>query len=572
MDTILRQHEENFPVRDTALVRVLLADNNSEYRELTLNNGTMLYRQGQNTDDVYVILSGRVDLFEEESGLPRRLIQLGPGICVGDRDGNIRSSTAITNGNTRLLAFSQNVLDDISAGSPEVRDYLEVLKLMWDWPKVGFITQYLDMADKKLCVTQLYSLKDGRSFIATHTIEESESQRVGTVRLEQKKSVTERRVETPDGTLSVSLDADDFICEISADSNTRELSLLIERAIYGRPLLSYEELELTETGSLKEDHKDFVCTCFRVGRSEVLNAIKAGATDLDAIRQRTGAGLSCGSCVATLCEMLGEVSFLLVVITRIEKPTKDVFRLFLGIPDQSPLPKALPGQHVILRTMLSGQTIERPYTLSGAAGGSWEVTIKNKSEKNRSGPQERSEWFIEDDKSGSLEASFSAWLVQTADVGTILEASQPQGNYIWRAGPAPAICLVGGIGITPALTFARTLLSEGLPNRLVIDWSTRFPEDSALLGELSTATVPNLSLVTRYTSTDPRLKAPDVADYARRFPSAVWFLCGPEGFMKDVSGWLTKVGIPNDRVHVENFGESRSVGRIDPQGLIGIIG
>lgn len=196
----------------------------------------------------------------------------------------------------------------------------------------------------------------------------------------------------------------------------------------------------------------------------------------------------------------------------------------------APLPAARAGQHVVLRVTTAGRSIERPYTLSGAAGGPWEVTVKREPG-----------------------GAFSGWLFEEARPGSRLEASNPMGTHVWEVGPAPMVCFVGGVGVTPALAFARTLLREGWPNRLVIDWSTRSERDLALLGELR-ATVPsNLTLQTRVTSQVGRLQPDAVAAWARRFPTATFTLCGTEGFMRDVATSLAGAGVPAERVRVESF-------------------
>ena len=136
--------------------------------------------------------------------------------------------------------------------------------------------------------------------------------------------------------------------------------------------------------------------------------------------------------------------------------------MVLAARDGAVLPVARPGQHVVLRATISGQAVLRPYTLSGASGGPWEVTVKHL-------------------PGGAL----SEWLVRWAEEGTHLEASPPRGDVFWDGGPAPVVCFAAGIGITPGLAMLRTLLAEGWPHRLVLHLSVRTRRELALLGELS---------------------------------------------------------------------------------------
>jgi len=80
----------------------------SEERGYT--EGTVLFNQGDIGDEVFVIISGRVQTIYAESGGERTAATLGPGDCIGEMsviDGSLRSTTAIVTGvNTRVLAIA----------------------------------------------------------------------------------------------------------------------------------------------------------------------------------------------------------------------------------------------------------------------------------------------------------------------------------------------------------------------------------------------------------------------------------------------------------------------------------
>lgn len=519
-----QKHLESRLVMRTRLVRELMANVRFRPQERTLHNGEVLFRQYQKNEGFFVIRNGSIELLDESKELPVLIARLGSGLCVGERDLDTYSTTAIARDTTHLLAFPREALLGISTHSSEVREHLSVMQQVWNLPQQGFVTQYLGMVDGMPCLTQLYSLRNGRSLIATHVIGED------SVRLEQADCQPKRTVLTPDGTISINLTHDNQICSLHAKTREPVLGLLFGRAIEGHPITPQEERSLTETGQLVIVEDGFLCTCLRVRRSAVLAALQGGANDLTSLQQRTGVGLSCGSCLPHLREILGEKSFQPIAIRNIEICCEDVCRVHLQSTRNEPLPTALPGQHVVLRVLIDGVSVARPYTLSGAAGAPWEVTIKRESN-----------------------GIFSRWLFEKATAGTTLEASCPQGDYVWDGGPAPVICFVAGIGITPALAFARTLLQNGWPHTLVIDWSTRFPRDLALLSELQHATATNLKLHTRFTSKTPRLNAANVQTWVQRFPSAIYFLCGSRGFMDDVAGWLKAVGVSPKCIRIEEF-------------------
>lgn len=520
-----RQDQERLS-RRTALVRALLAGGQARAHELELDNGDVLYRQGDPPGDVYVILAGQVELLVDRDGLPLRVALVGAGLCVGDRDDERRAATAVVDGPTRLLQIRRDDLQRLAAGSTELGDHLATLHGVWELPQRGFVTQHLGTIDGRPCVTQLFHLAEGRSFVSSHVIGD------GAVRFEAAQGEPARHVTTPDGVVRVALEADGRVFAVEASHSVPVLATLVARAIEGKALQPTEEAELGRSGALLDEDAGFLCACMRVPRSTVRRAIAAGAGDLPTLQQRTGCGLSCGACVPSLREMLGTSSFVRVVIDRIDVLSDTVRRVHLSPTHRDPPPPASrPGQHVVLRADVDAVRLERPYTLSSAAGAPWEVTVKRE-EAGR----------------------FSSWLFDRASVGTTLESSTPSGEYVWDGGPAPVVCFTCGIGVTPALSFARTLLREGWPHALVVHWSTRTDRDLPILGELAAGPLPNnLTVVPHFTATQGRIVARDVEVWVRRFPSAVYFLCGSPGYMEDVRAWLLAAGVEVGRIAIESF-------------------
>lgn len=514
-----RQREERLS-RRTSLVRELVAGAAVGMRERTWRNGQVLYREGDPTGLVYVVLSGHVELFVERDGGPVRVARVGPGLCAGERDDRVRAATAVVDGAARLLEVPPEELAHRAASSSELRHHLATLQRVWELPQRGYVTQYAGDLDGRPCVTQLFHLRGGRSVVSTHVVGEE------LVRLQASGGEVARWISSPDGQVRVGVEADGRVWAVEARAAQPVLAALFGRAIGGEALTAAEEAALATTGELAREADATLCACLRVTRSTVQAAIRSGHADLQSIQERTGCGMSCGSCVPAVVELLGQAAFLPVTIARIVELTPEVRRVDLE-PDAE-APPARAGQHVVVR--VPGRALDRPYTLSGAAGGPWEITVKREPG-----------------------GAFSSWLFDEARPGVRVEASTPVGTCTWEPGPAPVVCFVSGIGVTPALAFARTLLREGWPNRLVIDWSTRSERDVAVLGELASATAPNLTLRRRVTSREGRLQAAEVHAWVRRLPTAIYTLCGSEGYMRDVEGWLASAGVPADRIRIERF-------------------
>lgn len=530
-----RQVQEKL-ARGTDLVRGLLASVEAHAETLHRENGDVLFRQGEPTGAAYVVLAGAVEVFEERDGASVRVASAGPGVCVGERDDTTRRATAVVDGTTRLLKVPREALA-LAARSGQARDHLATLQKVWELPQRGFVTQHLGSMEGAACLTQLFHLADGRSFVSSHVIGSD------AVRLVAASGTAERVVTTPDGAIRVEVAVDGRIVRIDAQEGRAVLAAAFARAIEGVPLSPAEEATLASRGELAAEDEGIACACMRVTRARVRLCLAEGVNDLEGLSQRTGCGMSCGSCVPGLLELLGRASFLPVLVTRRVVLASGVVRVFLGGKNGEALPVARPGQHVVLRALVGGARLDRPYTLSGAPGSPWEVTVKRESA-----------------------GRFSTWLCDEAQPGTALEASAPRGDYLWDEGPAPVVCLTSGIGVTPALCFARTLLRRGLPHRLFLDWSTRHEADGAILGEVLQATAPNLTIRPRFTSKTGRITAAEVQGLVRRFPTAAFFLCGSEGYMTAVSGWLSAAGVSPARVHIEHFDAAGVAAAVGPSG------
>lgn len=516
-----RQREEALSHR-TDLVRRLLASIDTRPAERILRSGEALFRAGEPAEQVFVILSGAVELSEARDGAQVVAGRVGPGLCVGEGDATHRTRSAVAVGPTRVLEVSRGRLAALARASTEARDHLAVMQRAWELPQRGLVTQHLGAVDGRPCLTQIFHLSAGDAFVASHLIG------ADGVQLRAARGQAQRTLQTPDGAVRVGLEADGRVVAVEAVTSAAILPALFSRAIEGRALSPAEETALVRTGQLAAATDGFACGCMRVSWARVEDAMAGGCATLAALQHRTGAATACGACAPALVEALGGAGFGAVRVARRERIGRDLVRVILEpVDDARPLRPGRPGQHVVLRAEVDGEVLERPYTLSGAAGGSHEVTARR-------------------------EGRFSGWL-HGAEPGTTLEASAPQGHWIWDGGPAPVICLMSGIGVTPGLCFARTLLSEGWPHALVLDWSTRSEDDLALIADLTAARAPNLMVRSRITPRDGRIVSADLRGYADRYPTARYFLCGARGYMDAMQAGLVAAGVAPARISRESF-------------------
>lgn len=119
-----------------------------------------------------------------------------------------------------------------------------------------------------------------------------------------------------------------------------------------------------------------------------------------------------------------------VVVVASREESADVRSFELSAEDGSPLPPALPGQHIVVRMRPSpnGPAVTRNYSLCGPPGASnYRIAVKNE------------------------RGLASGFLHQSVRAGNRLEISAPRGSFTLAAGATPVVLISAGVGVTPML-------------------------------------------------------------------------------------------------------------------------
>jgi ferredoxin-NADP reductase/MOSC domain-containing protein YiiM/ferredoxin len=241
----------------------------------------------------------------------------------------------------------------------------------------------------------------------------------------------------------------------------------------------------------------------------------------------------------------------LVVASREE--SSDVRSFELGAEDGSPLPPALPGQHIMvrMRPSLDARVITRNYSLCGPPGAShYRIGVKNE------------------------RGLASGFLHQSVRAGSRLEISAPRGSFTLAAGVTPVVLISAGVGVTPMLAMLHgAAVTNAAPSRPV--WWLHAARDRAhhsFVREVDNLLVAlqgshRCVMYSRPTPGDvlgqdfdrpghlslqllQELGIPQKADF---------YLCGPPRFLEDFQEGLASWGIPWPRVHVEVFGATSTL-------------
>jgi len=272
-----------------------------------------------------------------------------------------------------------------------------------------------------------------------------------------------------------------------------------------------------------------------VTRGTLRRCIQEGCESDAALGERTRAGTVCGACLPRLKEMLGRPDWTPVVCSEVIRVTDDI-RSFRFRPCTGGLKPARPGQHVVAQARIDDRWVERPYTLSSPASQTdfYEITVKRE-------PR----------------GLFSSWLFDQMQGEALIRVSSPQGDFVLDDGDAapPAVCLVGGIGMTPALAMLRSIVASGSRRRLHIDYSCSHARQFASGDELERAAREhaNVTLRRRATREAGHIARADIAAIVADLPGATFFICGPTAFQRHVQGILAAIGVPRARIRTEEF-------------------
>ena len=252
------------------------------------------------------------------------------------------------------------------------------------------------------------------------------------------------------------------------------------------------------------------------------------------------AGLSTAALTATT------PGFFPLRVSRIERERLDLLSLWLRAADNRPLATPLPGQFIVLllRPEPSGPPLYRSYSLSGPPSTErYRVSVKIE-------PQGRA----------------GTYLKSRVRVGDVVDVSAPRGGFVLRAGEGPVVLLSAGIGATPVLAMLEALEASG--SRREVWWlhGARNRESHAFaldVRRLVAALARGRSYVcySRPAAGDELGQHYDAAghlDGATLDALAVprdgdFYLCGPVGFMHDLTAGLAALGVPPDRIHTEIF-------------------
>lgn len=199
------------------------------------------------------------------------------------------------------------------------------------------------------------------------------------------------------------------------------------------------------------------------------------------------------------------------------------------------------GQHLSLKLGEKG-LLTRTYSLSGDPEGEY-LRISVKREPRGMG---------------------SRFLHDRIQMGDTLEAHPPSGDFVLKEGRGPVALLAAGVGITPLLAMAYSLVEQGRPVTLV--QSARHGGQLAFREELLALQGKGLKVHTIFTQ--PRSEDILGRDFDSQgrlggellkqlsLGQSDIYMCGPPSFLEGTHAKLLELGIDQAQVSFEAFGRS----------------
>jgi ferredoxin-NADP reductase len=234
-----------------------------------------------------------------------------------------------------------------------------------------------------------------------------------------------------------------------------------------------------------------------------------------------------------------------LLLSQIDQQTHDTKTLRFEILDERRL-RAKPGQFLTFQWTIDGQRVRRSYTVSSSPVHENYVEITPKRMGN---------------------GCVSIFLNERAKPGLAVEASGPYGRFYFDETLHKSIVLIAaGSGITPMISMLRYIDDLELATHVTLLYCVRTGADIIFENELArlSRSLPNFKYELCLSRPDPswkgrsgRLTEEFVFQNVTDLDSPTFFLCGPKGFMDDARHILSTLGVAQDRILQESFGESK---------------
>jgi ring-1,2-phenylacetyl-CoA epoxidase subunit PaaE len=252
-------------------------------------------------------------------------------------------------------------------------------------------------------------------------------------------------------------------------------------------------------------------------------------------------------------------SFFPLEVADVHFDTADSLLVTFAVPDAlKPRFSFEPGQHLILRAIIDGTEVRRPYSICSAVqDAKLRIAIKR-----------------------AQRGLFSNWAFTHLKPGAILEVMPPSGRFGVPLSDTERhnyVAFAAGSGITPIFSIIKSTLIAEPESQFTLFYGNRSTSSVMLrneLGDLKDRFVNRFSLVHILTRErqesdllNGRIDYPKCRDLLKRWVPGGnidnAFICGPGSMREEVRAALQSVGLPEAKIRVELFAAPKNGAHVD---------
>lgn len=502
--------------------------------------GEIIFRKGDEFDNVYLILSGSVTLTFAEGSPNHRIIIHENHLFgeIGIINNKPRSATA--KANTQVITICMAGDDFLAAikNNQELRLLTTAFNNAYTLPKHrGVVDQYIGRFRNVDTIYTTYNLSNGKVAECAKVV----NQPIFAIKITESdpdKILIFRRGRLIERKIMLK---GQLIVGIVVYGEWDEINILSEMLLDEVKLHSISDKVFETTGNLlsfsansPQFKNDIICNCLKISYHEIRNVIDAGNYEYEQIAKKTGAGTICGSCKNQILDLLGVSIWMCAKITLNKQYNENVCS-FLIKPIYGRIYSFNPGQFISIRVMIDSLSFIRSYTVAAASEDTqcYEVFIKK-----------------------YPDGHFSSWIFQHKDDDSFIWVTKPRGNFLLQESPEKSIlCFAEEIGITPFIAFVRDIQMRSSANKVYIFYAVSHSENVIIpqdIKEFLTKTdnvhievwdINSLGKVTH-------VNIEQVINY--NSPKYV-YICGSNSYEKIILTSLDKLNFPKQNIQVEKF-------------------
>ncbi|MCP4079916.1 MAG: NO-inducible flavohemoprotein [Planctomycetaceae bacterium] len=244
------------------------------------------------------------------------------------------------------------------------------------------------------------------------------------------------------------------------------------------------------------------------------------------------------------------------IVWRKEEESQEITSFYLQPKDSQPLPNFKPGQYITIQVDDPNlSSTPRNYSLSDSPNQDYfRISVKKELGKTPNAPN----------------GMISSYLHDEVQVGGTLSVGAPCGEFTLdpaKLNDQPVVFLAGGVGITPLLSMAKTLVDQAVLAPIYFIHASRNSAVHAFDNEVCKMISDKDFVNTLFVYDDPLAAdledgkcdsvgyvTADVLRDKTPYQSANFYVCGPTEFMHQMLTILDELDVEPARIHYEFFG------------------